>query len=48
MARSGPYPSLSLPRGWSRRVRSAVLHAISPARLSVTYVRGWAANSLSR
>ena len=37
MARNG---SLSLPRGWPRRVRSAVLHAISLARLAVTSARG--------
>ena len=40
MARNGRYSSLSLPRSWSRRVRCAVLHAISLARLAVASARG--------
>ena len=36
---------ISLPRGWTRRVRSGALHAISLARFSLTAARGHAANS---
>ena len=35
---------IPLPRGWPRRVRSAVVHTISLARTSVTHTRSWAAN----
>ena len=38
-------PRISLPRGWSRRVRSAVIHAISLAHLALTSTRSWAVNS---
>jgi hypothetical protein len=38
---------LPLPKGWPRRVRSAVLHAISIARYSLTTAHGWAANSVN-
>ncbi len=34
-----------LPKGWSRRVRSGAIHAISLARFSLTAARGHAANS---
>ena len=34
---------LALPNGWPRRVRSAVIHAVSLARLSLITARGWAA-----
>ena len=37
--------TLPLPAGWPRRVRSAVVHAISLAHASMTATRGWAANS---
>lgn len=33
-----------LPDGWPRRVRSAVVHAVSLAHASLTATRGWAAN----
>jgi putative transposase len=33
-----------LPRGWPRRVRSAVIHTISLARTSAPHTRSWAAN----
>ena len=33
-------PSLSLPIGWPRRVRSAAVHAIALARLALTTTRG--------
>jgi len=37
--------ALPLPRGWPRRVRSAVVHAISLATASLTSAWGWAADS---
>jgi len=33
--------SLPLPRGWPRRVRSAVVQVISLARTSLTLTHGW-------
>ena len=36
---------LLLPPNWPRRVRSAVVHAVSMAQASLTIARGWAANS---
>ena len=39
--------SLTLPRGWPRRVRSAAVHAISLADFALTTALGWAAQSLS-
>jgi hypothetical protein len=38
-------PKIPLPKGWSRRVRSGVIHAISLAHFSLTSTRSWAANS---
>ena len=43
-------PALSqipLPDGWPRRVRSAVVHAISLAQTSMTHARSVAANSIN-
>ena len=45
MAGSTPPPRIPLPRGWPRRVRSAVIHAISLAQFSLTHTRSWAANN---
>jgi len=45
MATARGVPALSLPKSWSRRVRSAVLHAISLARFAVTHGRAHAAGS---
>ena len=45
MACSTPPPRIPLPKRWSRRVRSAVIHAISLAHFSLTSTRSWAANS---
>ncbi len=45
MAGLTPPPRIPLPRGWPRRVRSAVVHAISLAHFSLTSTRSWAANS---
>ena len=39
--------SLPLPRGWPRRVRSAVVHVISLARTSLALTQGWASGSMS-
>ena len=36
---------IPLPSGWSRRVRSAMLHIISLAQYAMAYTRGWAVNS---
>ena len=40
-------PRFPLPKGWPRRARSAVIHAISLAHFSLTYTRSWAANSIN-
>lgn len=40
-------PRIPLPKQWSSRVRSGVLHAISLAHYSLTYTRSWAANSIN-
>ncbi len=37
MADLTPPPRIPLPNGWSRRVRSAVIHAISLAHFSCTH-----------
>ena len=36
---------IPLPKGWSQRVRSGAIHAISLARFSLTAARGHAAHS---
>ncbi len=36
---------ISLPKGWPRSIRSAVIHTISLAQFSLTHTRSWAANS---
>ena len=38
---------LPLPRGWSRRVRSAVVQVISLARTSLAHTQGWASESMN-
>jgi transposase InsO family protein len=45
MASSMPSFGLSLPKGWPKRVRSAVIHAISLAHVTLTTTRSWAANN---
>jgi hypothetical protein len=40
-------PRIPLPKQWSKRVRSGVLHAISLAHFSVTFTRSWAANGFN-
>src|SRR5213593_4783485 len=39
--------SLPLPRGWSRRVRSAVFQVICLARASLTHTQSWASESMN-
>jgi putative transposase len=39
------FPDDSMPKGWSLRVRSALLHAASLAHQAVTYSRSWAVDS---
>jgi hypothetical protein len=38
-------PRIPLPKQWSRRGRSGVLHAISPAHYSLTCARSWCVRS---
>jgi transposase InsO family protein len=40
-------PKISLPKAWPCHVKSAVVHIISLAHFSITYARGWAANSIN-
>ena len=42
-----PHSEFPLPRSWPRRVRSAVLQAISLAHFSLTFARGRAAHHRS-
>ena len=39
-------PVVPLPRGWPRTVKAGVIQAMGLAHLTITYVRGWCANSL--
>ena len=39
--------SFPLPRGWPRRVRSAVVHVISLARTSIALTQSWASDSMN-
>ena len=41
-----PEQGISLPKGWPRRVRSAVIHAISKARFALAVGCGEAAKTL--
>lgn len=45
MAKHWNSQAIPLPRGWPRRVRSALLHVIALARYAVTHTRSWAANA---
>jgi len=47
MPRRAQFHPLPLPRGWPRRVRSAVIQVISLARTSLTLTHGWASESLN-
>ena len=43
-AQSSP-PTIPLPKSWASRVKSAILQVISLAQFTMSYTRGWAANS---
>ena len=45
MSRVPDAPSITLPRGWSQRVKSAMLYVVSLARFALAYTRCWATNS---
>jgi helix-turn-helix protein len=47
MGHSPPSSSPPLPRGWPRRVRSAVVQVISLARTSLALTQGWASESMN-
>jgi transposase InsO family protein len=38
-------PKMPLPKNWSRRVKSAILHVVSLAQYAAAYTRSWAADS---
>lgn len=40
-------PRITLPKSWSKRVRSAVRHAISLAQYAAVYTRSWAVDSFN-
>ena len=40
-------PRITLPKSWSKRVRSAVLHVISLAQYAAVYTRSWAVDSFN-
>ena len=40
-------PRIPLPKKWSTRVKSAMLHVISLAQFSMAYTRGWAADGVN-
>ncbi|MHC4089817.1 MAG: hypothetical protein ACYSUQ_14200 [Planctomycetota bacterium] len=42
MAKHAHPPRIHLPRGWPRRVKSAVLHVIALGQYTVAYARSWA------
>ena len=45
MSRNQKTPHIPLPKGWTKHVRSAVLHVLSLAQYAAVYTRGWAADS---
>src|SRR5262245_54838112 len=47
MAHFLPSNALTLPRGWSHRLRSAVVQVISLARTSLALTQGWAEESMN-
>ena len=47
MSRPAQFRPLPLPRGWPRRVRSAVVQVISLARTSLALTQGWASETMS-
>ena len=47
MLSKGKVATPALPKNWKRYVKSAVLNVVSLAQFSITYARGWAANSIN-
>jgi hypothetical protein len=45
MLGAAQYHTIPLPKGWPRRVRSAVIHVMSLTQFSLITTRSWAANS---
>ena len=45
MSRNQRTPHIPFPKGWTKHVRSAVLHVISLAQYAAVYTHGWAADS---
>jgi hypothetical protein len=45
MSTSQQTPNVSLPKGWKKQVRSAVLPVLSLAQYAAAYTRSWAADS---
>ena len=45
MSRNQKTPHIPLPKGWTKHVRSTVLHVLSLAQYAAVYTRGWAADS---
>jgi putative transposase len=45
MSKQRNLPNIPLPRDWSCRVKSAILHVISLAQFAMAYTRSWAVNS---
>ena len=43
----GNAPQISLPKHWTKHVRSAVLHVISLAQYAAVYSRSWAVDSMN-
>ena len=41
-------PDIPLPKGWPKRVKSAVLHVISLAHYALASAQGWASDGLNR
>ena len=44
MGRHENSPGIPLPRGWPRRVKSAMLNVIALAQYAAAYTRNWAIN----
>ncbi len=42
MVRHEHPPRIHLPRGWPRRVKSAMLHVVALAQYAVAFTRSWA------
>jgi transposase InsO family protein len=47
MPAQSAYPAIPLPRAWSSRVKSGILHVLSLAQFTLAYTRGWAADSVN-